>query len=68
MSIITIGIDLAKSRTQQPGRQTGPLQPLGQKPAGASRLLESGGRHRRQERPAGMGGAEIWGRLPAQSG
>ena len=55
-------------RPQWAGREEGPLQPLGEESGGTTRLLEGGGRDRRQERPAGVGGAQVRKEFPDETG
>ena len=52
---------------QWSGRQAGSLQSLGAQPAGTARLLEGGGRHCREECPAGLGGVEVRRGVPTEA-
>lgn len=54
-------------RPQWAGREEGPLQPLGEESGGTTRLLARRGGDRRQERPAGVGGAQVRRGFSAQT-
>lgn len=54
-------------RTRHPGgarQQAGPVQSVGAQPGRTTRLLARRGGDRRQERAAGVGGAEVWRGFP----
>ena len=64
-SLLVMG---ARADPQWPGRQAGPLQPLGAQSGRTTRLLAGGGGHCRQECAAGLGGAEVRRGFPAAAG